>query len=501
MSRALVIGAGLGGLAAALRLAAAGWEVLVLEAAERLGGKAGTVEIDGVEADTGPSVLTMPDVLGELLALAGMRLGEDLVLREPRPAFRYQYADGVVLDVHLRAEQTLESVEATLGAEARRELAGFLAYAGRIWAAAEPAFVRGPPPTPATLLSRPLSELLGLFAIDPLRTMRGAIRSRVREPHLQALLLRYATYNGSDPRRAPAALNCIAALELSGGGYGVEGGVARVPAALAEGAARLGARLLLGARVARVLAREGRVAGVALEGGEEIAAEAVISNADAFHTLVELLPEPARPAAGPLLPDSTSGWTGILRARRRAGAAARVAHTVLFPADYEQEFVDLFDRDRPPAEPTVYLCAQEACHGRAGWAEQEPVFAMVNAPPEPREGPRDPAIWAALEGQVLARLRGAGLVDEGDAFAWTRSPAGLAARFPGSRGALYGRASNGPWAAFRRPANRWRGLEGLYLASGTVHPGGGMPLAMLSGRAAAEALIADRGLGSGPRAG
>jgi len=189
-----------------------------------------------------------------------------------------------------------------------------------------------------------------------------------------------------------------------------------------------------------------------------------------------------------------SGWVGIVRARRRTGTEARVAHTVLFPGAYLEEFADIFDRDRPPAEPTVYLCAQEACHGRAGWAEEEPVFVMANAPAEPVDAPRAAATWDRLRDTSLARVRAAGLCGEADALAWERTPAGLAAEFPGSRGSIYGAASNSPWAAFRRPPNRVPGVRGLYLASGSAHPGGGVPLCVLSGAAAARAILRDRGV-------
>jgi phytoene desaturase len=493
MGDVVVIGAGVGGLAAAARLAARGLSVDVLEAGERVGGKLNVSVVDGVEVDTGPSVLTLPDALDAVFRVAGSSLRDEISLREPDPAFRYLYPDGVALDVFVRPEETVESVRRTLGAEAADELAGFLRYAGRIWDAAAPHFVFGPAPSPGTLARGGLASLALLPRIDPLRRMWGAIAGRVRSPHLRSLLARYATYNGSDPRRAPATLNCIAHVELAMGGYGVQGGMYEVARALARVAERAGARIHTGARVERIVASGGRVQGVETADGRRWPG-AVVGNADAAHVLGDLLPRgtlrhaPAEP--------SMSGWVGIVRARRRTGAEARVAHTVIFPRTYLDEFADIFDRDRPPAEPTVYLCAQGACHGHTGWDSEEPVFAMANAPAEPAAGRRPAATWDVLRAAVLERMRAAGLRDEGDALAWERTPGDLAARFPGSRGSIYGAASNSPLAAFRRPANRVRGVRGLYLASGSAHPGGGVPLCVLSGDAAARALLADRGIES-----
>jgi phytoene dehydrogenase-like protein len=183
-----------------------------------------------------------------------------------------------------------------------------------------------------------------------------------------------------------------------------------------------------------------------------------------------------------------------MRAARRAD---RLPHEVLFPADYDAEFADIFDRDRPPVTPTVYLCAQERCHGLSGWADAEPVFVMANAPAEPADRPRPAHVWAALESAVEQRIRAAGLWGPGDSIVWRRTPTELAADFPGSRGAIYGAASNDRFAAFKRPPNRVRGVPGLYLASGSAHPGGGLPMVALSGLAAADCLTADLGLSPG----
>jgi 1-hydroxycarotenoid 3,4-desaturase len=484
----IVVGAGVGGLSAALHLAGRGARVRVLEATSSVGGKAGVAVVDGVEVDTGPSVLTLPEVFDETFAAAGLQRRDYLELVESSPAFRYVYADSVVLDVHQRLDATLDSVRAALGPSAASELEGYLVYAARIWEAAAPHFVMADAPDVAGLLFGGVTRLGAVSRIDAFRTLEAAIAARVREPHLRMLLARYATYNGSDARRAPATLGCIAHVELALGGYGVKGGMAELPRALARAAREVGVELELGARVEEILALRGRVVGVRLAGGRELRAPQVVFNADVGALSVGLVRAPVRvPSEGAT---SMSAHTGILRAARRP-TAPRAPHTVLFPRDYRAEFSDLFDAGRVPREPTVYLCAQEACHGRPGWADAEPVFAMVNAPPV--SAARERAPRELIEQRVLARLDAAGLRTEGDSFRAWRTPEDLAAAFPGSDGALYGAASNGPASAFRRPANRVKGLPGLYLASGSAHPGGGLPMVALSGKHAARAVLEDAG--------
>lgn len=482
--RAVVVGAGFGGLSAAIGLAARGWRVTVCERGARSGGKAGVAVIDGVEVDTGPSVLTLPEAFDAVFQRAGTRLADHVGLRAPDPAFRYVYPDGAVVDVRPRADDTVAGVARSLGADAARELSSFLLYARRVWDAAAPHFVLGPSPGFGALLAP--GALSALLHIDPLRTMKGAIDAQVRSTHLKHLLYRYATYNGSDVRSAPATLNCIAHVELTLGGFGVEGGIHALVRALAGVAERLGVELRHDAHVARILVEGGRTRGVELADGTRIDAEVVVANADVAHVVADLLPNGTRHGLPSPLAPSTSGWTAILRARRAPEpSVARVAHTVVFPVDYTAEFADLFDRARPPEDPTIYLCAQEACHGRAGWPDAEPVFVMANAPAG-HDGD-----CAELKDRVLARLVASGLAADDDAVVWERTPAGLAEAFPGSRGSLYGAASNSAFAAFKRPPNRVPGVRGLYLASGSAHPGGGMPLCARSGLAAADAALGD----------
>lgn len=486
----LIVGAGIGGLAAALPLAARGLAVRVLEAGPHPGGKAGTVEVDGVVIDTGPSVLTLPDVFARLFARAGLRLEDTVGLRRLDPGFRYRYADGAVVEVAHDPEDTLARVRSALGPSAEAELASFLRYSRQIWEAAAPHFVLGPAPTWAAMAGLAVRHPLALTAVDPMRSMAAGIDRHVNEPHLRMLLRRYATYNGSDFRTAPATLNCIAHVELSLGGYGIQGGIHALVDALVAAVEARGGVVECGAQVDRLMVDNGAVTGAVLAGGDHRRARAVVVNADVGWLRDRGLPHSARHLPRPAAP-SMSGWNAVMRAARQTD---RLPHEVLFPADYDEEFVDIFDRDRPPAAPTVYLCAQERCHGISGWPDTEPLFVMANAPAEPASGSRPSEVWATLEAAVEQRIRSAGLLCDGDEMVWRRTPTDLAAAFPGSRGAIYGAASNDRFAAFWRPPNHIRTLPGLYLASGSAHPGGGLPMVALSGMAAADCVATELGL-------
>lgn len=488
MSDVIVVGAGLGGLAAALELGAKGLDVTVVEAATGPGGKAGTMEVDGVTFDTGPSVLTLPDLLRDLLRVADVDLEDVITLREPEPAFRYLWPDGVELDVHQELEATEASVRAALGPEAAADFAAFMRYSRRIWEAAAPYFVLAGAPSVSRMVQLGPGGLKALTRIDAFRSMWAAITAQVRSPHLRDLFARFATYNGSDVRSAPATLNCIAHVEMGLGSFGIQGGVAALPRALESVALSRGVQFLYESPVEAVETNGQGVCSVRLAGGRRVAAKRIVINADVAHLVQDLLPTDARHGLPKKIDRSTSGWTAMVRARPND---QRAAHTAVFPADYSGEFRDLFEGQRPPVEPTAYLCDQGLAHGRPGWDGRVPVFVMANAPATSGSPERDSAQARALGERTLARARGAGLLGDDDEVVWSRSPRGLAHRFPGSRGALYGAASNSMFAAFQRPPNRVRKIAGLYLASGSAHPGGGMPLCLQSGRLAADAVLTD----------
>jgi 1-hydroxycarotenoid 3,4-desaturase len=482
-----VVGAGIGGLSAATLLAARGLSVRVLERSLSVGGKAGVVNIGGVTVDTGPSVLTLPEVFEDIFAASGRELSEVVTLLQPQPAFVYSWDDGVRLELQPKLEATLACVAHALGAQAARELADYLAYARRIWQAAAPHFVLAEAPSLWRLLCMSFGELAELRHIDALGTLGAAIEARVKNPYLRCVLKRFATYNGSDVRRAPATLGCIAHVELGLGGYGVRGGMHALAEALLQAALRVGVRFELSTPVSRILRDGSRITGVLRESGAPLLADQVVVNADVGALRRGLLPGFTLGGRSANLP-SMSAYSANVKARRRA----RPAHQVLFPRDYDAEFADIFDSGRVPREPAVYLCAQEVAHARAGWREHEPLFIMINAPAVSASSGVESS--ERVRRRLLARLCNAGLIDARDELVWWRTPEQLAAQFPGSDGALYGAASNGPMAAFERPANRVLGARGLFLASGSAHPGGGIPLVAQSGKQAARLVLRERGL-------
>lgn len=487
MARVVVIGAGLGGLAAAARLAAAGHAVTVCEQAGEVGGKLGRAFHDGFTFDTGPSLMTMPQVFRELFAATGGRLEDTLDLVPVDPIARYTFADGTRLDASSDPATFRAALDTALGAGSGNDWRRFLERAGAIWEAVREPFLESPLDGPRDLAR--LSLRAGdLATIAPWRTLRGLGRRYLRDDRLRIFLDRYATYTGSDPRRAPAALATVPYVEQRYGACYVCGGLYRLAEAVRDRALERGARLRLSADVEEVETAGGRVTGIRLRGGERLAADVVVANADAAHLYRDLLPGPAGAACRRRLRRATpslSGFVLLLGLRGRTPGLAH--HSVLFPTDYDAEFDALFGpAPQPVPDPTLYLSVPHdpaiAPPGCESW------FVLVNAP---RQGQVDwtaPGLAATYAERLLDLLAVRGLdVRERVVVREVRTPADLAARSRATGGAIYGASSNGPRAAFLRPANR-SPVPGLYLVGGSSHPGGGLPLVTLSAKIVADLI-------------
>jgi phytoene desaturase len=487
----VVVGAGVGGLAAAARLAAQGHRVVLHERSATHGGKLGEYRRDGFTFDTGPSLLTMPQVFTDLFAATGGPA--ELELEPVDPVCGYRFADGTRLDLPFDPAAVPAALDNALGPGSGAAWQAFHDRSARLWdLVGEPVLHR---PLRARDLARFSARLRDLRVVAPWLTLRRLGEQLLPDPRLRMWLDRYATYSGSDPRRAPSVLSVTPYVEQRFGSWWVRGGLRRLGDALLERCHDLGVEVHLDSPVTEVTTAGRRVSGVRLADGRRVPADVVVCDADARIVYEQLLCSPALRAAATraLLrraPASVAGFVLLLALDgdpETGTGVARPAHRVWFPADYDAEFDALFRRPAPVPDPTVYVHAPAdpamAPPGGEAW------FVLVNAPAHDPDrgvdwdapGLRDRYADRVLE--VLARrgedVRGRIRRRE------VRTPADLERDTAAPGGAIYGTASHGPLAALLRPANR-SPVPGLLLVGGSAHPGGGLPIVALSAKIVAD---------------
>ena len=497
--RVVVVGAGIGGLCSALLLAARGLSVTLVEAAPAPGGKMRRLRVDGADIDAGPTVFTMRWVFDQILAEVGSSL-EALVPLTPldvlaRHAWR-GHAD--TLDLHADPARSAEAIGRFASpAEARRYLA-FCAESARVYRCLEGPHIRSGRPS----LLQMVKDLGGpglatLGALGPLASLWHSLGRHFHDPRLRQLFARYATYCGASPWQAPATLMLVAHVEQQGV-WSIDGGMHTLAQRLASLAEARGCLLRYGSACERIVVTNDRVSGIQLQSGERIEADAVVFNGDADALLQGLLGAPARHALArsgkrPLAERrrSLSALTWAVHAKTEGFDLAR--HNVFFDSDYASEFDAVFRQRRLPRHGTVYVCAQDrqgaACAPATG--QRERLLCLVNAPADGDRRSFDDEETLQCETRSLALLQHCGLTLRIDHPRQVQrcSPADYARLYPGSGGALYGPATHGWMALFKRDSAATK-LPGLYLAGGSVHPGPGVPMAAMSGRLAAATLLA-----------
>jgi phytoene desaturase len=490
--RVLVVGAGLGGLSAAARLASRGYSVDVYEKNSLPGGKAASRKLGPYRFDTGPSLFTMPNVFEDFFRSLGLVMKDHLSPIPLSPITTYYLSDGTRLSSYsdiLRFGREIEEKTADSAAA----LEGFLGNGKRIYDRGAELFLY------TSLQEKlfrfggvPLKTFLGLGDIDPFRSLHRANSSFFTDTRLVQLFDRYATYNGSSPFRAPATLGIIPYVEHSLGGFAVEGGIISVPRALERAGRLRGARFHYDEPAERILVEKGpgvsrprRVCGLKTAGGE-IPADIVVCNADVGPLYRDLLgaPEAKQARRYDRLEPSTSGLVFLWGISR--SFPELTVNNIFFSKDYKTEFDELFRQRTCPSAPTVYVnitskaTPADAPPGCENW------FVLVNAPASRGQD------WAAevrkTRRAALDLLRSRLGIDiephiEAEEII---TPPDIEAETGSRYGSLYGISSNTPLAAFLRHPNRAPGYGGLYVCGGSVHPGGGMPLAVLSGKIAAE---------------
>ncbi|WP_129718168.1 1-hydroxycarotenoid 3,4-desaturase CrtD [Pedobacter sp. SYP-B3415] len=484
-AEAIVIGAGIGGLASAIRLSLKGYQVTVFEAASAAGGKLAEISDNGFRFDAGPSLFTMPQYIDELFRLAG---------KDPVAYFRYQkldevcryfYEDGLKLTAWADRDKLIAEFSTRTGTSAS-DIARFLDKSAKIYNITHRVFLeRSLHKVSSYLHMDTLRSMMQFGGIDAFRTQNEANESFFADPRLVQLFNRYATYNGSDPYQAPATLNVIPHFENHFGAYFPEGGMYSIVRALEQLATELGTRLRYNEAVSEIVLKKNKVAGVSTGTGFH-RAEAVISNLDIWFTYRKLLKN--TPAPEKLLSQQRSSsalifYWGINRQFDTTGL-----HNIFFSADYRAEFEAIWNDGRITADPTVYvnisskLLPADAPPGSENW------FVMINVPAANGQD------WEMLIAEArkniitkLNRLLGVRL-EKHIVYEQVLDPLTIESRTGSYQGSLYGNSSNNRFAAFLRHSNFSRRIGGLYFCGGSVHPGGGIPLALLSAKIATDCI-------------
>lgn len=479
---AVVIGAGIGGLAAALRLADAGLDVTVLEAADGPGGKMRALPTDAGPVDTGPTVLTFRPVFDALFADVGERLEDHVDLVRLPVIARHFWEDGTVLDLMDSHEGSLANIDSVFGTRVAREFARFAARAERMLTAFEQPMLWTGAPRQRDLTAAVLAAPRLIADMAPWRSLAGLLDGAFSEPKLAQLFARYATYVGGVPQKVPGLLSLIAAGEARGV-WAVRGGMHHLAQVVQQRAEARGVVFRFGTPVRRIAVQGGRPGGVEIDDGR-IAADVVVFNGDPRALTEGLLGAGVANAVPTRAVEPRSLSAHVMAFAAEPTGTDLSYHNVFFGPSTKAEF-DPLARGETPGDATLYLCAQDRAETAPTGPERFEVIR--NAPPLPHPDMEN----AQCQTLIFDRFRDFGLTfDPMPGPAALTRPTEWDALFPGSQGSLYGRSPHGLTAGLKRPTARTT-LPGLYLVGGGAHPGAGVPMATLSARHVAEAIRTD----------
>jgi phytoene desaturase len=486
--KAAIIGSGLAGLASAVRLALQGIEVHVFEANAYPGGKLHEFTLQGYRFDAGPSVSTMPWLVDELFELAGKDPRQYFNYRKKELVCRYFYPDGTHITGYSDRMKFCAEVEEKTGVPAK-VLNEYLEHSKKNHEVAGKIFLQESLHELGTFMSRnALNGMLRFPQLDITTTLNKVNQKRLQHPKLVQIFNRYATFNGSSPYKAPGILNTIAHLEYNLGTYFIEGGFYSMTRSIYELALELGVQFHFNQKVNRIVVEGKQAKGIEIA-NSFFASDLVVSNMDVVPSYIKLMPDQKAPKKTINQERSTSMmvfYWGI-----KSVFPELDLHNAFFTADYEQEFDCLFNKNIISDDPTIYInitskeLPGDAPEGCENW------FVMINVPANVGQNWDD--LVAATRKNVLAKLSRIlgrdieSLIDCEDLL----EPRIIESRTSSHTGSIYGASSNNMFAAFLRHANFSKKIKGLYFAGGSVHPGGGTPLCLLSAKIAAERVKKD----------
>lgn len=494
MAKISVVGAGIGGMSAAARLAKQGHQVTVFENSDQSGGKCRTEWFGDYAFDTGPSLLTLPAVFRDLFLKTGKRIEHVLDISPVDPAFNYNFADGSkVTFPNLSNPKTYLEIEKSFGISASQSWRQIIERSEKMWEASRDSFIESELTSIWPLLLR--KNLINqINQISPFTSLRSLSEKLNLDPHLKMIIDRYATYTGSDPRSAPAVLLTIAFVESTFGAWHIKGGIGQLSVALEQRCRDLGVDFQFKSLVTKILVERNKVEGVVLSEGKIIKSDLVVSNSDAEYTFNSLIGNEVSSARGERrklksATKSLAGFSLLLGLDNKKSKPVDVKHhNVYFPENYNLEFDQIFTQKVPVTDPTIYLCAPKDSSMVKG-ADKEAWFVLVNAPRhEPESG------WDWKDGgqeyaqKIISKMDDLGLnVTNRLDFMEYRTPADLENYAMAPGGSIYGTSSNSPVSAFLRARNRSK-VKGLFCVGGSAHPGGGLPLVGISAEIVAKAI-------------
>jgi len=502
MLKTVVIGAGLGGLSAAIRLAKSGHDVTILEQNSKTGGKANEIRRDGFRFDTGPSLLTMPFVIEQLFEEVGLNAREHLEFIQPEILCKYHYPSGKIVNAWADLEKFKSELVEKFG-ENPQKVEDYFKYSETIYDLTAELFLFNSFREWSTFFNnKAAATLLNLPKIDSFRTMHQANASFFKHPEAVQLFDRYATYNGSNPYKAPATLNIIQHVEYGIGGYTLKGGIYALSKALTEVALQLGVKIETGVKVDEIvlesnnvigarcrekcIPNENRVAGVRC-GERIIEADIVVSNSDVTNTYRQLLNDSQVKPAKKYYKTEPSSSALVFYWGVEGEYPQLETHNILFSKDYTAEFDAIFNRGKAPDDPTVYIYISSKINKDDAPAGHENWFVMINMPPSKNGSEVDIRL---IKQNILNKIKAVPGIDLSDKiiFEDILTPALIEERTSSVYGSLYGISSNNKYAAFLRQDNRSAQYPGLYFCGGSAHPGGGIPLVILSGKITSDLI-------------
>lgn len=486
-----IIGAGLGGLSAAIFLKKFGFNVDVFEQSNCVGGKAKSIFINDFRFDSGPTLLTMPFVLENLFDFCGEKTSDFIRIEKLQTVCKYFYPDGTELKAYSDINKLAEELQSkTLDSTER--IKQYFDYSKTIYDLTADMFLQKSFYEISTFLNlKSLKTLLSVNKIDAFRTMHQANTKFFKDEKTIQLFDRYATYNGSNPFKAPATLNIIQHVEYGIGGFLPNGGITEIPNALFNLAQKIGVNFFLNSGVEKILHKGNKINGVVVNqsgGKSEKEYQIVLSNSDVNFTYEKLLDDStSKPAMNYKKHEpSTSAlvfYWGIKGKEEKLDV-----HNILFSGNYRNEFEELFDKKICPNDPTVYIYISskynpsDAPNGFENW------YVMINAPYIDNQNWEEETQRSRKN--ILSKIKSVLKINLSDRIVCEKilTPIEIEKSTNSFRGSLYGISSNSKFSAFLRQRNRSKTYKGLYFAGGSAHPGGGIPLVILSGKIAAELI-------------